>query len=730
MKNFSKKFSSCISICIVFLLILSGFPLSEVNAQFTTETPMLFGEINEMEITQNQVSEPNVVRSRYVSLNVGLLMDSSKMDPAIGSDLRLQFNLFNDVVLTGKIQGKEELGAAITWKGVIDEIEGGYFFVSLVEDKAIVHVASPIGVFEVSNVADNIYRVIEIDHAKLVDCPPGELPSYWDELAIADFGPNADTGAIIDIMVAYTPQALAAEGSVAAMNARIALAVAETNTAYANVGVTPRLRLAYAYKTNYSETGNMSTDLSRLRSTTDGYMDEVHTLRNTYAADMVTLFVKNGGGYCGLASAIMANAANAFQVTDLDCATGYYSFGHEFGHLQGLRHDMYVDNTQTPYYYGHGYTNPPKRWRTVMAYNNACSDYGTSCTRLQYFSNPTKSYIGSALGDYYSENYRVLNKTAYTVANFRLSNQSQKLTTLSPKGNIKVLTPTYSWNVFSGATKYQLQLLKESQIFVYSKEISISACTSTVCYYKSPSALPLGTFTFRVRPYVNGVWGTYSDWKEFTNGMFSDFSTQSYNWTSVVGTWGLSGSSYSSAGAINKWNSAAYKSNYSNFTLTARFIRTPLRDNPFVNFIYFRGSPTTLDTSSRWKNSYVLGLAQNGGFYIGKLANGEFTFLTGGWIQAPEVIVDGWNNIKLVADGNTFYLYINGTYMGWVSDSTFTWGKIGVGFYKDQTMTADKVYFDFVRLTPAGLVLGDQPLLDGYNLNATSPSNQSPNRSE
>lgn len=729
MKNFSKKFSSCISICILFLLILSGFPLTEVNAQIKAETPILFGDINGMEITQNQVNKPNIVRSRFVSMNVGFLMDSAKMDPAIISEQRLQFNLFDDVVLTGKIQGKEDSGAATTWKGVVEEVEGGYFFISLVEDKAVVHVASPLGVFEVSNVADNIYKVIEIDQAKLVDCPPGELPSYWDELAIADFGPNADTGAIIDIMVVYTPQALAAEGSVAAMNARIALAVAETNTAYANVGVTPRLRLVYANKTNYSETGNMSTDLSRLRSTNDGYMDEVHTWRNTYAADMVTLFVNNGGSYCGLASAIMANAVTAFQVTALECATGYYSFGHEFGHLQGLRHDMYVDDTLYPYTYGHGYTNPPKRWRTVMAYNNACTDYGTNCTRLQYFSNPTKTYYGSVLGNSYAENYRVLNKTAYTVANFRLSKQSQKLTTISPKGNVKVLTPTYSWNVFSGATKYHLQLLKESKIFVYSKEISKSACTSTICYYKSPSALPLGTFTFRVRPFVNGAWGTYSDWKEFTNGMFSDFSTQSYNWSNVAGVWSLSGSSYSSTGVSNKWASAVYKSNYSNFTLTARFIRTPIRNSSYANIVYFRGSPTTLDTESAWKNTYALGLAQTGAFWIGKYVNGTFTFLTGDWIYS-DAIVDGWNNIKLIADGNTFYLYINDTYIGWLSDTSFTWGKIGVGFYKDQTMPTDKMYFDFVRLTPTGLILGDKPQLEGYNLNASSPSNQSPIRSD
>jgi len=727
MKILSKKTWSNISICIVFLLLIQTIlQVPEVHAQLPTETTVLFGDPSETDLAINNVNTPGVLRSRFVSMNVGFLMDPSKMDSSNSLEQRIEINLFDDAVFTGKIQGIEESEAGVTWTGALEEVEGGYFFISLVEDKAIVHVASTAGVFEVSNVADDVYKVIEIDQTQLVDCPPGELPSYWDEVVTTDLGTNADSGAIIDIMVAYTPQALAAEGSVAAMNARIALAVAETNTAYANVGVTPRLRLVHAYKTNYNDSGNMETDLYRLISTNDGYMDEVHTLRNNFAADMVTLWVENGGGYCGLASSIMANAANAFQVTARSCATGYYSFGHEFGHLQGLRHDMYVDPSLTPYSYGHGYTNPPKRWRTVMAYNNACADVGVSCTRLQYFSNPKKYYNGSVLGDSYSENYRVLNSTAYTVANFRV--QPQKVTTISPTGVIKVLTPTYRWYVFPGATKYQLQLLKESNIFVYSKEVPTSACSSTVCTYKSPSALPLGTYTFRVRPFVNGAWGKYSDWREFTNGMFSDFSTQSYNWSNVAGVWGLSANSLSSTGIPDKWASAVYKSNYANFTLTARFIRTPIRNSSATNVVYFRGNPSTLGPLSEWKNSYAIELAQNGYFWIGKYVNGMFTFLTDGWVQTNR-IVDGWNNIKLIVDGGYIDLYINGFYMGWVYDTTFTWGKIGVGFFKDSTYPGDRMYFDFVRLTPTGLVLGDLPQREGHNLNATSPSNQSPERS-
>jgi len=114
-------------------------------------------------------------------------------------------------------------------------------------------------------------------------------------------------------------------------------------------------------------------------------------------------------------------APNGFSVVARSCATGYYSFGHEMGHNMGARHDTYVDSGTTPYTYAHGYTRPAAMspWRTVMAYNNACTAASTSCTRIQYWSNPAVSYGGTPMGDASSDNHQTLNNTAYTVANFR-----------------------------------------------------------------------------------------------------------------------------------------------------------------------------------------------------------------------------------------------------------------------------------------------------------------------
>ncbi len=227
----------------------------------------------------------------------------------------------------------------------------------------------------------------------------------------ADGSSIAKANAIIRVLVAYTPSAASASGDILG---KINLAVAETNQGYTNSGVAITMQLAGTSAVSYTESGSFNTDLTRFRGTADGYMDSIHTTRNSTAADVAVLIINNSSS-CGLASAIGSTAATAFAAVHYSCATGYYSFGHEIGHLQSARHDPATDPTTTPYAYGHGYRSPTNAWRTIMAY-----DCTTSCTRINYWSNPAKTYGGQAMGTTAtSHNQRVLNATAATVAAFR-----------------------------------------------------------------------------------------------------------------------------------------------------------------------------------------------------------------------------------------------------------------------------------------------------------------------
>ncbi|TMO90349.1 pre-peptidase C-terminal domain-containing protein [Pseudoalteromonas ruthenica] len=223
--------------------------------------------------------------------------------------------------------------------------------------------------------------------------------------------PQAVADTQIDLLVVYTAKAAQLSGDIDAL---IDLAINETNQGYQNSGVNATVSLAHKAQVNYTEASSSGTDLNRLAGTNDGYMDEVHGLRDQYGADVVVL-VNDVNGYCGQADAIGASASSAFAMVDYDCATGYYSFGHEIGHLQAARHNPENDPTNSPYAYGHGYQDPSSQWRTVMAYN--CN---SGCTRINYWSNPNKSYNGTAMGTTTrSDNTRVLNITSPTIANFR-----------------------------------------------------------------------------------------------------------------------------------------------------------------------------------------------------------------------------------------------------------------------------------------------------------------------
>ncbi|HEX2642365.1 MAG TPA: M12 family metallo-peptidase [Thermoanaerobaculia bacterium] len=257
------------------------------------------------------------------------------------------------------------------------------------------------------------HAIVAVDQSRMPADHPAEYASLPTiKMPIKPNMAQAKANTTIRVMVHYDGAASAASGNISSL---IDLAVAESNQGYTNSGVQITLQLATKAAVTYTESGSFSTDLSRYRGTADGYMDSIHTTRNTVTADVGVLLINNTSA-CGLASSIGASASTAFVAVYWGCATGYYSFAHEIGHLQSARHDPATDPTNSPYAYGHGYryTGSPS-WRTIMAY-----DCPAGCPRLNYWSSPLKTYnsqpMGTAAGN---DNARVLNNTRATVAAFR-----------------------------------------------------------------------------------------------------------------------------------------------------------------------------------------------------------------------------------------------------------------------------------------------------------------------
>ncbi len=236
------------------------------------------------------------------------------------------------------------------------------------------------------------------------------LAAWRDWLKNIEFnGRLCGAGSVtIDVAVVYTPAARDEAGGTAAIGAVIDLMVAETNQAYEDSGVGHRIALVERSEVSYTEVVESGATVGHLTDPSDGYMDEVHALRDRTGADLVHLIFKwQDHPYGG-----QANRPGAFGVTCQHC--GGATFAHEVGHNMALRHDRYEESMVRDWSDGilrsdpaYGYVNPrafeagapvSSRWRTIMSYTTQCDDAELHCNRLLRFSNPRQQYDGDPLG--------------------------------------------------------------------------------------------------------------------------------------------------------------------------------------------------------------------------------------------------------------------------------------------------------------------------------------------
>jgi peptidyl-Asp metalloendopeptidase len=403
-------------------LLASGVAAAQGPQDLFAAVPAIYRSADSDSAFAALAREPSAARLNVVLVNAEALADdtaSLSLDLDIGGPVRLtalRSNAYRaedgSLVWHGSIK-ETALAREMTASEIADDALNA---VTLVRngDKVTGNVRVNGQLFKIRPLHDARHVVVEVDeHALPLDHPPASYRQLFEKAAALPADSKAvNANTVIRVLVNYTQRVASVSGDI---NGLINLAVAESNQGYTNSAVQITLQLAAKSQVTYTETGNFDTDLARYRSTSDGYMDAIHTQRNSTTADVAVLMVDNSA-YCGLASAIGATASSAFAEVYWDCATGYYSFAHEIGHLQSARHDPANDPTNTPYAYGHGYQSTAGGWRTIMAY--ACAS--VTCTRINYWSNPAKTYGGRAMGTTTrNDNARVLNNTRATIAGFR-----------------------------------------------------------------------------------------------------------------------------------------------------------------------------------------------------------------------------------------------------------------------------------------------------------------------
>ncbi len=227
---------------------------------------------------------------------------------------------------------------------------------------------------------------------------------------------------LVDVMVVYTPSARIAVGGAAAVETLIDSYIAYANTAYEHSGVIHRFRLVHRLEVPYVESGNSITDLNRLRDPADGFMDEVHPLRDAWGADLVSLI--NTSGSAGVAYQMQELSldfeADAFSAIGADTAPlePGLVFAHETGHNMGCAHNNAPGGGTGLFCYSFGYRTPDEQWRTIMS-----SSPGTF---VDLFSSPQLEIDGQPLGipgdgcpPGAADCVRSLNEAGPTIAMFR-----------------------------------------------------------------------------------------------------------------------------------------------------------------------------------------------------------------------------------------------------------------------------------------------------------------------
>ena len=396
--------------------------------------------------------ESATMRSRVVRV------DTQQVTAARLGREALRLNLFDDAIVDVRIDLVRPTRSGYFISGRPEGMEWGE--VRLVVNGPIVvgTVVTPEGKFTIRWDGSGRHVVRQIDPSAesfeddeveddLAPGAPSQAGSLVDPLsatriAATHFPGDSPTedGSEVRVLVVYTPAMQARQGGPAGMQALIDLMIHSANHAFEISGIEPRLVLAHTALVNYVEE-RIHTDLHRLSDSDDGYMDEVHALRNEHAADLVHLLTSAFSGPLGTARRLSRESLDpedfaAFAVTGSGTED---TFTHEIGHNFGLRHDRYVNSTVSAIYpYAFGYVNSrvfepdaPRaaRWKTIMAYPNRCFDAGLSCLRLFRFSNPEQTHGGDPLGvpaddpatgpDGPADARLTINRTARWVGSFR-----------------------------------------------------------------------------------------------------------------------------------------------------------------------------------------------------------------------------------------------------------------------------------------------------------------------
>lgn len=428
----------------------------------------------------------SVTRARLVELDAPSLRAEDADAP------ELVFELFDGREVRASRWPADRLSGSVSaqWYGRLEGQGSGYAL--FVERAGVLagKIQTDAGeLFEIVWVGPDLYQLREVDPAALPPCSCGpehavhagpELTDDEQVLALESIEhqrrreaiergeepiPSGDDRAnfkFADVLIVYTPGARTVAGGAPQIQAAIELAIADANLAYGNSQTTIRIRAASIQEIAYTESNNLSLDLSRLWNGSDGFMDGVSVTRNSTSADMVALIVsQSAGGSCG-AAYLMSTVAPAFEsqafsVTALNCLSSQ-TLTHELGHLMGCAHDRDNAPTQGAFSYSYGYRNPGQTYRTIMAYAPGLRTPNFSSPVINFPNGQPTGILFGEPGEAY--NALTLTQSATVVSEWRTKWVAgpESFNLLAPVGGVTTAnrSPLLTWTESSRRDYFQV----------------------------------------------------------------------------------------------------------------------------------------------------------------------------------------------------------------------------------------------------------------------------------
>lgn len=347
-----------------------------------------------------------VLRRRTARLNRTRLADT--LGPAATGPV-LELNLFADAVFQASVERVEaDRFGHRTWVGRVAGDPRSTVTLTWRDETLVGGLQTGGALYRLQGTMDALV-VEQVDPASFgPELEPVSVAA--DQIAVAAdaAAATAADGEVADILVYYTTAAKNGQGGVAAIEALIATAIADANTAFARSGIVATLRLAGAVElTGHVESStDMGADLTAIRSSS-----AVAAARDAAGADLVALIVNaTAGGACGIGY-LGPSASAAHSVTARTCIVGNYTFAHEVGHNFGSHHAPEDGATGAWRTYGYGYKDYTANFRTVMAYSPG--------TRLLNFSDPAVLHNGRPTGSATQRNAQSLREAFPIVQGFR-----------------------------------------------------------------------------------------------------------------------------------------------------------------------------------------------------------------------------------------------------------------------------------------------------------------------